>query len=851
MDARTLCHKPNMLRLTALAYAAAVAAVAATTTTTITAPAASHAAVADAIARAPRSFGPLPRDFHPPSLPLPVHLDPSQSVDDRVAALLALMTLEEKVAQTLLIVFPDGDANATSLLLSSSYANTSAGQIYNPTANTAAGGNACGTNLTCAALAQNALQAAIISSSRLHIPLSVVSESLHSAVVGATIYPSPVSLGHSWNAGLVQSVASAIAAESRAVGVDRGYAPVLQSTTDPRFGRIDENFGEDPVLVAALGGTSYVLGMHQGEAGGPSAYLPPTALVSEAKHYGGYGYAGRDAYPADISEQTLFEAYLPQWREYARNGGRGVMASHQSTAGVPNHANPHHFTILREQFGLEKGFVAADYRDVANLEGFTVCANASACAALAVVAGMDNDLNDFGQHPFLQLAALVQAGLLPESYVDRAAANTLRPKFAAGLFDGVGLYVNVSDLPNQIDTPAHRALALQAAEEAITLVTNPSSLLPLDLSSATTIRKVAVLGQNGGCVGPSDGTGPDCPAYRAMAGGYSNLGARVVTVLDGLTAAANASGNAFRVDYSVGATPDSYNTSAIPAAVAAAAAADVAVVVLGDSACGYGCGSCAEGVDADDLDLPGAQMDLLFALLTQAPATPVVLVLVNGRPATFGAGMGNRWMPLNGVVARLGALVVAWRPGEEGGTAIAHVLGGSVNPSGKLTHTWVRSVGQVRHTAPHFQRWFELKANYGPDRLLSDAPLFPFGRGLSYSTFATTGLALATPATVGNEDLYAPVTLTFTVTNTHGPDGKVAVQAYFSPGCCTKLSRYQSARRTPVSPEQMQRGEDAFVERAGLWARGAGEKKCPPLCRCSSTAPFLPSPPRLPAGLSA
>lgn len=617
-----------------------------------------------------------------------------------------------------------------------------------------------------------------------------------------TVFPAPVNLGHSWNATLVEAVASAIATEARIAGIDRGYGPVLQMTTDARFGRIDENYGEDPILVATLGAKAYISGYNQGQNGGPSTYLPPNGLVSEAKHFAAYAYGGRDAYPADISDNTLFETYLVPWREYVISGGRGVMCSHNSVAGMPNHANTRLITeVLRNQLGLDKGFVATDFTDVETLVNFNIVSNFNAypvsnysgAAFAAITAGVDNDLASFGNHAFQQnLAALMNSGALPETFLDRAVANTLRAKFAAGLFDGAG-FINTTQL-SQLDNPTHRSLARTAAHESIVLAYNRQGsgggFLPLDLSPSTTIRNIAVIGQNGGCSADEVPSNSMCAAVRAMNGGYTNLGATTYTVFDGVVAAANAAKGAFALSFTTGATPDSYNTSGIAEAVASAKAADVAIVVLGDSACGYGCGSCAEGVDRDDLDLPGAQLDLLYSVLTQT-TTPVVLVLTNGRPATFGAGMGNRWLPLNGMLQHpnLGAVLVAWRPGEEGGFAIVDIISGAVNPSGKLTHTWPRSVGQIKQATPYFQRWFELKSYYGPDRTLPDTPLFPFGWGLSYSNFTVSNLQLSTTL-ISNADPRAPLNVSVTVDNTFGPAGQVALQAYYSVICCTKRSRY-------------------------------------------------------------
>ena len=727
---------------------------------------------------------PIPRDFYDSSS-LPIWLDPTQSIDDRVNALLSEMTIEEKVAQTLLVVFSI-EQNVSQLVIQN-YSTTSVGIIYNSNNNTAVGGSYCGYNFSCIAATQNALQASIISSSRLHIPISFVGETLHSAINMGAIFPAPVNLGHTWNSTLVSMTASAIATECRIMGVDRGYAPVLQSTTDARFGRIDENYGEDPILVATLGGKAYVEGMHQYERGGPSSYLPPDGVVSEGKHCCAYAYSGRDAYPANIDDQTLYEIYLIPWREYIYNGGRGTMQSHNSLQGIPNHMNNHLITdIIRNQFGLTKGFISTDYRDVSILVKFNTVANFSQAAYAAITAGVDNDLNDFGTHAFLNIPSLISNGILSVDYLDRAVANTLRAKFAAGLFDG-NCYVNTSRF-NEIDSVEHRQLAKEGAQQSITLVQNlklPTTqkpALPLDLSSTTTLKRIAVLGQNGAC-SPGE-VGINCPAVRAMAGGYTNLGANVVTVYDALVTAANNSQNAFQVQYSLGAVPDNYNTSAIPAAVALAASSDIAIVVVGDSACGYGCGTCAEGIDADNLDVPGAQMDLLYALVTQAPQTPVIVVLVNGRPATFGAGMSNRWYPDNSILLKFAALLVAWRPGEEGGTSVVDVLSGFVNPSGRLTHTWIPSVGQIHQASPYLQRWFET---------IPYLPLFPFGWGLSYSTFTLSNLQLA-PLVVSNSDIRNTLlNITFTVTNTEGPDGSLPVQIYYQVNCCTKRSRFLQA----------------------------------------------------------
>jgi len=255
------------------------------------------------------------------------------------------------VAQTLIPVYSIGQP--VSALVQQAYGATGLGVLYNPTQGPLVGSDVCpagGANLTCNLVAQNQLQAAIIASSRLHIPVSFVAETLHGAINGGTVFPMSSTLGCSWDVELVQRVASAIAVESRIVGLDRGYSPLLNVGTDPRFGRSEEFFGSDPAHVAAMG-VAFATGQHGGETGGPATYLPATGLVTEAKHLGAYAVTGLDAAPSDISDQLLFEVYLRPWRDFvAVAGGRGVMASHNSLQGVPNHANKRLLTdILRNQ----------------------------------------------------------------------------------------------------------------------------------------------------------------------------------------------------------------------------------------------------------------------------------------------------------------------------------------------------------------------------------------------------------------------------------------------------------------------------------------------------------------------
>jgi beta-glucosidase len=706
--------------------------------------------------------------------PTPLYKVAGAPIPARVADLLSRMTLLEKINQLVQLWDAPDHRNYDDII--STYGNTSLGAVYGFWILNE------GDNRT-RYQAQNDLQRYLTTKSRLGIPVSVVEETLHSGMDKGTVFPMPALLGATWDVDLLKSIGAVIALESRAGGSDRGFSPELQVDTDPRFGRTEEAFGEDPKLVAALG-VAMSTGM-MGSTDGPNSYIGVNSVVCEAKHAVAYGQSGKDAYRTDISDRTIFDIYLKPWRAYAMAGGRGIMVSHQELWGIPNHASTRLLTdIWRNRFNASDSFIASDAYDVRQIISFGLALNCTQAATLAVNAGLDQDLGNacFGNTTDGLMAA-VQQGLVAESTIDRAAGNILRAKFAAGLFDGDQyLYVNVTNLPYVLDAPAHRALAYQAAAEGAILLTNTNnSALPLTLAPAAGgARKIAIIGPNSGCEDPTTNS---CDAISAMLGGYSNAGAPVVTVRAAAEAAANASGGALSVSYSRGCNIDDYNTSLIAPAVAAAAAADVAIVVVGDSADGYGQGSCAEGIDADSLDLPGGQLELLNALVTQQTSTPVIVVLVHGRPATFGAGIAAFTGMNNQLLSRFDAVLAAWRPGEEGGNAIWDILAGKVNPSGRLAQNWIRNVGAIRGPA---NPWFQAR-NFPSRAYVTEpaTPLFPFGFGLSYTNYTLKSVQLPTQPLGANE--------TFTVTamvGSSGPAGKVVVQVYFSINPPTKYVGY-------------------------------------------------------------
>lgn len=649
--------------------------------------------------------------------PRPLYLDPTQPVDDRVQDLVSRMTVEEKVAQ-LLHPWPTKFTCAQLLNL---YGSTGFGAVYAYSITDCLPGQ----NNTAAL---NYLQETLLANSRLGIPVATVSETLHSSYEDGTAFPNPTLLGSTWDTALVEAIGGVIGLEARASGITRGFAPVLQVVTDPRFGRYEESFGEDPFLVSRMG-----VAMTQGQqgTGGPSTYLEDTAHIScEAKHAVAYAASGRDWYRAELGERTLMDVYMRPWRAVIQEAGlRGLMVAHPEVAGLPMHGNgPLLGDILRGSFGGEKMFFASDSDDISSLSKHGITTTPNASAIYALTAGMDQELVTT---TFPTLVGSVAAGLVPLAYVDTAVARVLREKFALRLFDGPAYWrVNDTLKASLLDAPAHRALARAAAAQGITLLANtplatgsPSGpntpLLPMTLGVGG-VTRVAVVGPNGGC----PGGGGECPAATAYRGGYCSGGSPTLTVLDALNALPGVTAT-----FTPGADMlNASDVSGIPAALAAAAAAQVVIAVLGDTASGFGKGTCAEGIDADTLDLPGSQLPLLAALVAQSPHTPVVLVGVHGRPFTLGAGPFGVGGGNNALLSALPAVLAAWRPGEEGGGAIVDILRGAINPSGRLTANWVRNVGALRGPAnPYFQ------ARGSPSKAYVTEPstaLFPFGFGL-------------------------------------------------------------------------------------------------------------------------
>jgi beta-xylosidase len=680
----------------------------------------------------------------------------------RVADLLSRMTLEEKVAQ-LYGVWVGADADGEQVAPHQhelaeepvdwrSLIKSGLGQLTRPF-----GSAPVDPALGAQALARS--QAEIVAAGRHGIPALAHEECLAGfATWGATIYPVPLAWGASFHPRLVEEMARRIGASMRSVGVHQGLSPVLDVVRDYRWGRVEETIGEDPYLVGTIG-AAYVRG------------LESAGVVATLKHFAGYSGSrgGRNHAPVSAGPREVADVLLPPFELAVREGGaRSVMHSYADVDGVPPAANVALLTtLLRDTWGFE-GTVVADYFGISFLELLHgVAGDAAAAAGLALQAGVDVELPTvrcYGR----PLVEAVQGGAVEEALVDRAARRVLLQKCALGLLDpgwspvppalaadhGAGVEELAAERGSvRLDLPADRELARRLAEASVVLLA-VGPALPIPPGA-----RVAVVG-------------PRAHDPLAMMGCYSfpshvgrrhpevPLGVEVPTLLEALRAELPAAPVTFASGCPV-ADPD---TSGFDAAVQAAGAADVAVVALGDEAGMFGRGTSGEGCDAPDLRLPGVQGELLEALL--ATGTPVVLVLLAGRPYALG-----RWAD------RLAGIVQAFFPGEEGGPAVAGVLSGRVNPSGRLPVGVPRDPGGQPFTylAPPLGRRTQVSS-------LDPTPLFPFGHGLSYTRFVWDDVAVdgrrLDAGVVAEAATDGQVRVALTVTNTGDRGGADVVQLY-------------------------------------------------------------------------
>jgi len=674
--------------------------------------------------------------------------DPALPVEQRVADLLARMTLEEKIAQlggtwqnrrvehdeTKFFVGKNREflPDRAAVLLKDGL-----GGMSRPSEDRGPREMAEFTNT---------VQKWIIGQTRLGIPVLFHDECLHGHVAPqGTSYPQAIALASTWDTTLVQNVFSATALETRARGAHQCLAPVVDLARDPRWGRTEETYGEDPYLTSRIG-VAAVLGLQ-----GDSPTIDKSHVMATLKHFAVHGQpeSGTNVGPGNYSERVVREYFLKPFQAAIQEAhAASLMPSYNEVDGIPSHSNQHLLDdVLRHEWAFQ-GLVVSDYFAVRDLNVLHhIVENNELAAKTALESGVDVELP--AAVAYLTLIQQVRAGKVDESSVNRAVARVLRAKFLAGLFEDP--YVDPDRAERVTNSPEHQQLALQAAREAIILLKNQNRLLPLDRSK---YKRIAVIGPN---------------AADVHLGGYSDRPGRGTSILQGIR---DKLGNRAQVLYAEGCKitetePDwnadkvvlgdpALNAKRIQQALQVARRADVIVLVLGENEQTSREAWAVDHLgDRDSLDLLGSQDDLARAMV--GTGKPVVVLLLHGRPNS-----------VNYIAENVPAILDGWYLGQEGGTAVADVLFGDYNPAGRLPITVPRNVGQLPDY--YYQKPSARRGYLGS----STQPLFPFGWGLSYTTFKYSGLRLA-PATIGTA---GETKVSVEVGNTGKVRGDEVVQLY-------------------------------------------------------------------------
>jgi beta-glucosidase len=679
---------------------------------------------------------------------VPPYRDPTLPVEQRVADLLSRMTLDEKVAQmesawenrqfftdpTALFVDDKGvflPERAAVLMKNGLGEISRPGEGHGPRAS---------------AEYTNAIQKWMKENTRLGIPVLFHDECLHGHVAPkATSYPQAIALASTWDPGLIEEVFTATAAEVRAAGAHHCLAPVLDLARDPRWGRTEETYGEDPYLVSKIG----LAAIHGFQGNGPT--IDKTHVMATAKHFAVHGQpeGGTNVAPGNYSERVVREYFLKPFEAAVTQGHIDtVMPSYNEVDGIPSHSNkPLLDGILRHEWGFQ-GIVVSDYFGITELRTVHhIVADNETAARYALDAGVDIELPFVAGYP--SLPEQIKEGKVSEAAVDRAVTRILRVKFLAGLFEDP--YVDPNYAEKIANSPEHQRLALKAAHEAIILLKNQDNLLPLAKGK---YKKIAVIGPN---------------AAAVHLGGYSDNPGRGVSVLQGIK---DKVGSSAEVLYSEGCKitetePDwnadkvvlgdpVLNSKRIEEATKVAEKADVVILALGgNEQTSREAWAANHPGDRDNLDLLGNQDDLVKAIL--ATGKPTIVFLQHGRPNS-----------INYIAEHVLAILDGFYLGQEGGTAVADVLFGDHNPAGRLPITVPRSVGQLPDY--YYQKPSAKREYLGTSTL----PLFPFGWGLSYTTFKYANPRLA-PDTIGP---LGRTTVSVDITNTGMVRGEEVAQLY-------------------------------------------------------------------------
>lgn len=675
--------------------------------------------------------------------------NPTLSIEERTQDLLNRMTLEEKIGQ---LLCPLGwemyEKNGSEVTYSRKFEQLIKDRhvgmfwaVYRADPWTQ---KTLETGLTpeLAAKAGNALQKYVVENTRLGIPLFLAEECPHGHMaIGTTVFPVGIGMASTWNPALIEQAASAISKEVRVQGGHIGYGPVLDLARDPRWSRVEEGFGEDPVLSARMGAA-----ITKGHGGGDISN--PHHVISTLKHFIAYGIpeGGHNGNTALVGERELHENFLPPFKAAIDAGALSVMTAYNSVDGIPCTANRALLTDLLRQRWNFNGFVVSDLVSIDGLQGsHRIVDNMQDAGIAALSAGVDVDL---GANSFPELAAAVKAGKMPEAMIDSAVCRVLRLKFGMGLFENP--YVEPQWAKQTVRNHQHVAVALQTACQSVVLLKNEKKCLPLSKN----LKRIAVIGPNA-----------DNP-YNQL-GDYTAPQERqaIHTVLDGVKAKMPDA----QIEYVKGCAIRDTATTDMARAVKAAKKAEVAIVVVGGSSArdfetkyietGAAIASetisdieCGEGFDRATLDLLGKQLELLQAI--KATGTPVIVIYIQGRP-----------LNMNWASEHADALLTAWYPGQEGGTAIADVLWGDYNPAGRLPISVPRAAGQI---PVYYNKKNPRGHDYGD---MPSKPLYSFGYGLSYTQFEYNDLGITQKSANQFE-------VSFTLKNTGDYDGEEVAQLY-------------------------------------------------------------------------
>jgi beta-glucosidase len=707
-----------------------------------------------------------------PQEPVPP-ADARRPIEERVADLLKRMTLEEKVDQIAGgrslergVIDPTGQFTAANFERALQEMNRPAVRRLPRDW----------------AVLRNALQRYRLQKTRLGIPTLFFGEALHGYMAHyATSFPQAIALASTWDPDLVKQVFTAAGDEMASAGANQAFTPVLDLARDPRWGRTEETYGEDPYLVSRMG-VAAIQGLQ-----GPGPF-DRHHVMATMKHFAAHGEpeSGTNTAPANYSERTLRETFLVPFRAAVQEAGvASVMASYNEIDGLPAHVNPWLLDeVLRQEWGF-RGHVVSDGSGLQMLVAtHQVAADNAEAARKALAAGVDFDLSDGSV--YRTLVEEVKAGRVPPAQVDRAVSSILAAKLRLGLFEDP--LVDPAYTERITNSPEHRRLALKAAQEAIVLLKNDDELLPLDLAK---LKTIAVIGPN---------------ATDVHLGGYSRDPGRGVSPLDGIRARVGAAARVLHAqgcrittgkqgwdgwyeDNSQPADPHAQETS-LRQAEEAARKSDVALVFVGETeATNREAWSESHLGDRDSLDLLGAQDELIRRVVETG--TPTVVFLIGGRP-----------LSINYAAEHVPAILEGWYLGQEGGTAIAQVLFGDVVPGGKLPITFPRSVGQI-------PAYYNAKPSRNRTYVFtSREPLFAFGHGLSYTTFTMDNLRVE-PAEIGPGQT---ATVRVDVANTGRREGDEVAQLYVHQRVATytrPVKELRGFRRVHLRP-----GEKTTVELA-------------------------------------